>query len=414
MRDSVAERKTSFFYGYWISVAGLLLLFLWSGVGFYAFGIFFKPIQEEFNWGRGVTSVAFTMLYLVQAGISPLIGKLTDHYDPKKVIMLGAILTSFGLALLSFTSSLPYFYLAYSVTGLGLSAIGMIPISVVISNWFVRKRGMAIGIAASGVGAGGLILAPVIGAFLIPSFGWRAAYQILAIFSILLITAVVQLVIKTNPDELGLHPDGVPPLETVGENKILQGWGLEATLKTSTFWLIVGAFVVFNVAQVGTIQHLVNYLTDIGFSISTATVTLSYVGLGSTVGKFLFGYASDRLPAKHCTIISFLLTLLATLILILIRPFSSLVVLWAYALIMGLGIGGWAPLQSVLISKSFGLAHYGAIYGVLTLFHNISTGMGPVFFGYLYDVTAGYYLAFIASLILYLTAIVFTLALKHL
>lgn len=417
MRDSATERKTSFFYGYWISAAGLLLLFLWSGVGFYAFGIFFKPIQEEFNWGRGVTSVAFTMLYLVQAITSPFIGKLTDRYGPKKVIMLGALLTSLGLALLSFTSSLPYFYVAYAVTGLGLAAIGMLPISVVISNWFVRRRGMAIGIAASGVGAGGLVLAPVIGAFLIPSFGWRAAYQILALFSIILIAAVVQFVIKTNPDEMGLHPDGVLQLETAGGTKILhrpsEGWKLEAALKTSTFWLIVGAFVVFNVAQVGTIQHLVNHLTDIGFSVAAATVTLSGVGLGSTIGKFLFGYASDRLSAKHCTTISFLLVLLATIILILVRSSSPPEVVWAFALMMGLGIGGWAPLQSVLISQSFGLAHYGEIYGVLALFHNVSTGMGPAFFGYVYDVTQGYYSAFIASLILYSTATVFTLALKR-
>lgn len=90
-----------FFYGYWILLAGLLLLFIMSGVGFYAFGVFFKPIQQEFGWGRGVTSVAFTMFYLVQAASSPFIGRLTDHYGPKKIIMLGGLILGLGLAILS-------------------------------------------------------------------------------------------------------------------------------------------------------------------------------------------------------------------------------------------------------------------------------------------------------------------------
>lgn len=415
-RDKSLTVKTKLFYGYWISAAGLLLLFLYSGVGFYAFGLFFKPIQAEFNWSRGVTSVAFTMLYLVQAILSPFIGRLTDRYGPKKIITSGALITSLGLALLSFTNSLPYFYAAYAVTGLGLSAIGMIPISTAISNWFIKKRGLALGIAASGVGVGGLLLAPVIGDFLIPNFGWRVAYQTLALLSGVLIITIAQLVIRTSPHEMGLHPDGeLSEVETGTESTspLDEGWRLNAALKTSTFWLIVGAFIMFNIGQVGTIQHLVNHLTDIGFPTAIAVTTVSIVGLGSTVGKLLFGYISDRVEPKYCAALSFLLTLTATIILITISPTSLPVVVWAFALIYGLGIGGWAPLESVLTCSNFGLAYYGAIYGVVYLFHNISTGMGPIFFGYIFDVTNGYYLAFIASLFLYSAATVSILILRR-
>ncbi|MFH0748592.1 MAG: MFS transporter [Candidatus Bathyarchaeota archaeon] len=393
-----------------------MFLSFYSGVGFYAFGIFFKPIQEEFNWSRGVTSFAFTMLYLVQAVSSPFIGKLTDGFGPKRVIIVGAIITSLGLTLLSLTSSLLFFYSSYAVTGLGLSAIGLIPISSFVSNWFIKKRGLAIGIAASGVGVGGLVLAPIIGDFLIPTFGWRATYQILAIMSGLFILVLAHFVLKPNPHDFGLHPDGEiseTEMKISSFSSLSEGWKLEDALRCSTFWLIVGAFIMFNIGQVGTIQHLVSHLTDIGFPTSIAVSTISLIGLGSTIGKFFFGFISDKLSAKYCTATSFALTLIATIILIVLTPVSHPVLTWVFALMFGLGIGGWAPLASVLTSQNFGLTYYGTIYGIVSLFHNVSTGMGPIFFGYIYDTSKSYDLAFTASLILYSAATVFILVLQR-
>jgi MFS family permease len=409
--------KFQFFYGYWILVAGLFLLLLYSGVGYYAFGIFFKPIQEELNLSRGVISVAFTMFYLVQAISSPFIGRLTDRYGPKKIINLGAFITGLGLTLLSLTTNLPHLYIAYAITGLGCSAMGFIPVSTVISNWFIERRGGALGIAGIGMGMGGLVLAPIIGIFLIPSFGWRTAYQILALLSVILVTVTAQFVIKTSPQEMALHPDGIESSKAVDEtrnpSKPSGGWMLNEALKTSTFWLITGAFVMFNMAQVGITQHLVNHLTDIGFPLATATAALSCIGLGNAIGKFLFGYSSNRFAAKYCAAIGFLLGIVATSILITVNSTSPLVFIWVYALIMGLSIGCWVPLTSVLMSSSFGLAHYGAIYGVWSIFHNISVGISPTFFGYVYDSTHGYYWAFTVSLGFYSAATAFILALRR-
>ena len=182
-------------------------------------------------------------------------------------------------------------------------------------------------------------------------------------------------------------------------------------LKTSTLWLIIGAFIMFNIAQVGTIQHLINHLTDVDFSATTAATAVSFTGLGSTVGKFLFGSLSDRIPARYCVVISFSLCLAATIILLSVVSTSSLVILLTYALIMGFGIGGWTPLEAILTSQNFGLIHYGAISGVVPLFYNISTGVGPTVFGYIYDVTQGYYWALILSLALYIVATVSIVAL---
>lgn len=404
---------TKFFYGYWILLAGLLLLFIMSGVGFYAFGVFFKPIQQEFGWGRGVTSVAFTMFYLVQAISSPFIGRLTDHYGPKKIITLGGLILGLGLAILSLTTDLLHFYLGYAVAGLGCSSVGMIPVSLIISSWFTHGRGTAVGIASSGMGLGGLVLPPIVGIYLIPNLGWRIAYQILAVSSFLSVIVIAQVMIKTSPHEIS-HSENV---EHSDEAKLSyqpsRGWTLNAALKTSTFWFIMSAFVMFQLAQVGTIQHLVNHLTDIGFPVAMATVILSTVSLISAVGKLLFGYISDRLEAKYCATLSFLLGLVATAVLITVNPASSLLFIGLYILAMGLAIGGWAPLTSILISRNFGMEHYGAIFGAFSLFQYVSTGVSPTFFGYVYDSTHQYYWAYVSALVFYAAATVSILSLRR-
>ena len=391
--------RPTVFYGYWILAASLVSLFIMSSVGFYSFGIFFKPIQEEFAWGRGVISVAFLLIYLVQAIVSPFIGRLAERYGPKTVITIGAFVLGSGLFLLSLTTNILHFYAAYALTGLGNSAIGMITISALISNWFVRRRGLAIGIASTGVGLGGLIATPVIGIFLIPTFGWRASYQILAILTVMLVSIPAQFVIKTHPRELGLSPDGIEAFETATDSRNASGrpdgWTVNAALHTSTFWLIAGAYVLFMLATTGASQHLINHLTDIGLSVATATTALSIVGLGSTVGKFTFGTVSDVLAPKYCAAMSFFAGIVSIL-LIITDPTTPIVLLSSF--IMGLSIGGWAPLTSMLIGSNFGLAHYGSTYGVLTLFQNIGTGVSTTFYGYVYDATDSYRWAYIVAL----------------
>ncbi len=414
----VSIEKPKLFYGYWILLAGFICLFVNSGIGFYSFGILFKPIQSQFGWSREVTSIAFTSKYFVQAAAAPFVGRLIGRYGAKNVITLGALITVASLFLLSFTQDLWYFYTGYAIMGVGLASIGQIPVSLVVSNWFVKRRGTAIGIVGIGIGAGGIVMSPIIGEILIPNFGWRATYQILAIISLVLVIATVQLIMKTTPQEIGLTPDGLDSSKPVEKKKLLRNrsednWTWKATVRTPTFWLIVVAFVLYSIGQVGTMQHLVNHLTDIQFSVLTATLAVSLTGFGSAVGKFFFGFLSDYLEAKYCTIISFLFVLVSVVMLLFLTPTSSPAFFWAFSLLMGLGVGGWVPLESILISSNFGMANYGSIYGFLTLFHNVATGVGPVFFGYIYDVNGSYYWAFIATIIMLAVGVVAILALRR-
>ncbi len=408
--------KSRMFYGYWILAASMLALFIQSAAGFYSFGIFFKPVSEEFGWNREITSLAFLLLLTIGAPISPLIGRLTDRYGPKIVVIIGAFIMALGLFLTSLTNSLAIFYLGYAINGVGGAFLSMIPIGVLISKWFVKRRGMAVGITATGIGLAGFIMAPIIGNVFIPSFGWRTSYQILAVLSVVLVAVPIQLIVKRSPEEMGLYPDNASAPVTVKATEhaapVSKGWGVKAALSTSTFWFIVGAYVLFGIFTTGASQHLVNNFLDIGFATATATAALSFVGLGSSVGKFSFGFACDYLSPKYCGAISFTSGIAALLLLTLPGPSVAIMLLLSF--LLGLCIGGWVPVTTMMISANYGLFNYGQIYGIFTTFQGIAGGVGPTFFGYIYDTTGSYYPAYLMSIAALAVAIVLILATRRL
>ena len=148
-------------------------MFTYAGTGYYAFSLFYKPLEAEFGWGRGTISVAFTIYFVIQALTSPFIGQLVDRYGARKLITLGALISGLGFLWLTFMQDLYSFYGGYVVIGLGATAMGIVPTTQVVSNWFTKRRGFALGIMSTGIGAGAVVLAPIVGAYLIPGFGWR-------------------------------------------------------------------------------------------------------------------------------------------------------------------------------------------------------------------------------------------------
>ena len=244
-------RKPSISYGYWILATCFVCLCVFSGVGMYAFGIFFKPVMNEFGWSRGAVSFAFTMLYLVQGLFQPVAGRFTDRYGPRKVIISGALIAGLGFALLCFTNSLWHYYLYYGIVGIGLAALGLVPMSSLISSWFTQRTGTALGIATTGIGVGGVILSPVIGTYLIPNFGWRPSFFILAILIWLVTVPVALFVIRDRPP-ISATPqtDPLPETAELSPSDSVQ-WTLKMALKTSTFWLVVAGFLLSNFAWIG-------------------------------------------------------------------------------------------------------------------------------------------------------------------
>ena len=408
MQNIFPWRRPKIFYGYWIVAALFFSAFIHSGCGFYVFSLFVRPLQAEFGWGRGDIMVAITIYMILQGAASPIVGKLYQRYGAKRLLAIGALVQGLGFALLPQMQSLWQYYLLYTVIGLGMAGSGMVPATAIISNWFVKRRGTALGIMATGIGAGGVVMAPLVGGYFLPNFGWEISYLVLAVTTWLFIPLAL-FVVKTKPSEKGLYPDGASEeeaaVETAVTSSFATGFSLRAALATATFWLIAVSFLTANFSYIGIIQNQVAHLEDIGFSSALAATILSAVGVGSLIGKFGFGRLCDRIPAKYVWGIAVGLQAIGIAIFVNVGPTSSTSVLWLYAIIIGLGIGGNLPTMSMLISTYFGLANYGVIFGMLHLVANIGTAAGPVFTGYMFDNTGTYQLAFTVLLVLYVVAL---------
>lgn len=393
------SKKPKLFYGYWIVVATFFCLFIQSGCAFFAFSLFVKPLQAEFGWGRGGIMLGFTIFILVGGLAAPYIGRLVDRYAARNVIAIGAFIAGLGFALLSRLNSIWYFYLCYAVIGVGMAAVGHISATAVVSNWFKKWRGTAIGIMSGGMGAGGFAIAPLIGGWTIPNLGWKVSYFVLALVTWLVIPLSL-LVIKTKPADMGLYPDGRQDseVEVTASLPTTENISPRMAFTTSSFWLIAFTFLAFGFSRDGILQSQVPYLVDVGFSPAMGATVFGVVGLWSLMGKPCFGWLCDRINAKYACAIGLGFELVGIIILMSVQPASPMSLIWLYTIIMGLGIGCWVPTMSMLISTNFGLTAYGVIFGIISLVQSAGCATGPLMAGYMYDTMSSYRWAFIILL----------------
>ncbi len=406
MRFSGSKRV---FYGYYLVVVTFIILVLFNGCAVSVFSLFVRPLEESLGRGRGEIMAGFTFFYLLVGFASPLVGRLVDRYGARPVIPVGAIVMGSGFLLLSHASELWLFYLGYVIVGTGAAALGPVPCSAVISNWFKRKRGTALGFMAAGIGAGGVIMAPFVG-FMLSHFDWRTAYLSMGILIVVVIVPLALALIRTKPSEMGLYPDGdaAPPFvpdESGQKHNGSAGFTLKQATGTSAFWLIAVAFSFSNFANMSVFQASSSFLSDSGYPIATAASALGAVGFGSATGKIVFGWLCDRIQANRACAIGIALQLAGTLMLMSVRPDSTVLLVWGYGLLLGLGVGAWLPTLSMLSSNNFGLLHYGAVFGTLNLLNATGTATGPLFSGLVHDVTGSYLGAFVTCAILMAIAI---------
>ncbi|MDD5082241.1 MAG: MFS transporter, partial [Dehalococcoidales bacterium] len=365
-----------------------------------------KPIEADLSWSRGTIMVAFSIFTLVAGVTAPFIGRLIDQYGARKVIIIGAIVFGSALISLRFMSSLWHLYVAHAILGIGSVALGHIAQGTVVSNWFKRRRGLAIGIMSTGVGIGGFTLSPLIGGYLIPNLGWRTSYLILGILVLATLLPLASLVIRSKPADMGLFPDGaeITPDSTPIGNVPAPKSGdmtLKLALATSTFWLIAVSFLTSSFSQSSVLQSEVNYLTDIGFPLALVATVHGMVGLGSAIGKFGFGWLCDRIAPKYSAVLGHLLIIGSIVTLLNLQPTSPPFLLWLYVACLGLGLGSWLPTMSMLVSTNFGLASYGAIIGMVSLAQGLGSSSGPLVANLIHDAWGQYRPAFIVALFLF-------------
>ncbi|MFC1990667.1 MFS transporter [Chloroflexota bacterium] len=383
--------KNKLFYGYWLVLVGFITTTLNWGVGFYGFSVLNTAIGDEFGWSRSTVMAAFTIFVMAGAVISPLVGRLADRRGPRQVLFLGLITMSLALVLLSKISSVWNYYLLYLLLGVGSVLMGIIPLSMLISNWFYRLRGTMQGLAFAGIGFGGLALSPVVGNYLIPNIGWRNTYLAMALLVLAIMLLLILFVVRNHPHQRGLQPYGKEKAEasSVGTIEINAETGLsfKEALGTPTFWVVGVTSSLYGLSSTAGLQNQVSVLTGQGFTATSAVNAIGVIGLFSAVGKFLFGFLCDRIDPKYSAAIMYGLMTCSLIIMVEARSMTQL---WLYAVLQGLAQGGWAPTLAMLTLRYFGTKHYGTVLGTVHLIFFIGTSIGPMIAGFVYDQIGSY------------------------
>jgi MFS family permease len=336
-------------------------------------------------------------------------GWALDKYGPKKVTLAMGLFTGFSLIISSQVLTAWQLYISYGVLlALGTGALFAV-VNSTTSRWFVKKRGLAVGITSSAGAIGGVILAPF-SALLLLQFDWRISFIILGAISLVILVPVSQLM-KRDPGEIGLLPDGIEPEMEHGKSPgplmISQqdGLALSESSKTRQFWFLAMIWLFLAVSVQMVLAHVIPHAKDQGISPIDAAFIISLIGVGAVLGRVIDGRLSDIVGRKLPAITSGIIQVAALISLIFIR---DLWMFYVFALFFGYGWGGMGTQVTLLVGDIFGLRSIGANLGAITSGWNVGAAIGPALGGIIYDITGNYYPAFAIAAFGMLLAIIFS------
>jgi MFS family permease len=380
------------FYG-WVIVGGAFMVFFVAYGAQYSFGVFFASLLDEFHWSRGSLSGAFSLYAFAYCVAGFPAGRLTDAWGPGRVIALGGVFLGSALAGMSLVTALWQPYVLYGV----VAALGMgtayVPCSTTVVRWFVRRRGLAAGLASSG-GSVGTFLLPLAAQTLVTAVGWRGAYLVFGL-AVLVVLGLVARVMRRDPESVGLAPDGDPrpgvpaPAAAAGA-----GWPLRRALRHRAFWLLGATFTATWIPVFIPLVHLVPLARDLGHSALVGASVVSAVGAGAVVGRLAMGALSDRLGRRPTVAIALAMQALAFLGFVVAH---GLLALYATALAFGYSYGAVSALFPAVISDFFGREQAGALVGFLFALAGSMAAWGPLGAGLIHDATGRYDLAFVLA-----------------
>ncbi len=410
--STVVKGNGRLFYG-WIIVAACFFIATITFGAAFSFGVFLNPFRESFGWTSAAVSGAYSLCLLVYTSFGIVAGWGTDKYGPKKTAILGGLLLGLGLLLTSRVNSLWQLYTSYALIGIGISP-AYAPLMTTVSRWFVKRRGLALGIISAGIGAGPLIMAPL-ASYLISTSGWRSAFLVMAATAGLIVIAAFLL--KRSPEEIGEFANGEMYHGSTPEPKTkvskvtpeLSEFSFREAIGTRAFWLLGSMNLTVGIGLLIVITHIVAYSESQGISPITAATVLSIISGASIAGRVIMGMASDSIGRKKVFIICVSIEGLMLLWLIVA---SSVWTLFLFAAVFGFCFGGHAPQFPALTGETLGLGHMGTILGAVAFFWGAGGALGSILAGYIFDTTGSYTSAFvIGAAAMFLTAAI-TLFLK--
>lgn len=372
-------------------VATLAFLVLGFTRGLHSsFGVFFVALLDHFNWSRGATAGVFSLVLVVDAVLSPVVGYLLDRFGTKNIVCAGCLFLAAGLFLSSTIQSLWQFYIFFGlVAAVGITFTGMVPHVFLVSEWFISNRASAIGFVYAGTGAGILLLAPL-SEWLLSNFGWARTFQTFAVVVLVLLSPLVLIFYRHGPygETLRSKKESKP-----GDNQ----WTVKLALRSLQFWLL---FVSRIFAAAGTtviVTHQVAHVVDVGFTKLLAASIFGFAGITSSFGRVIFGFIADRLSKQVAYTLNILMTVVGVGALMLLRDPSQAWLLYVYVIFFGIGFGSRAVIFSALTADIFAGKGFGAILGYSSVAVGVGGALGSYLGGVFHDWTGSYLVSFALS-----------------
>ena len=392
--------RLPFFYG-WLLVAAAFVTMAVGVNARTAFSLLFPAILDEFGWERGMTAGVFSFGFLVSAMVTPCIGWAMDLRGPRLVIELGVAAMGAGLLLAALVSQPWQLYLSLgALVGGGGNCLAYTGQSLYLTNWFVRRRGLALSIAFSGVGIGSITVLPWV-ASLIADAGWRTACLRLGIL-VLVLLAPLNLLLRRRPEDLGLEADGTASSTAVvarTANVVDHAWAaidwtLWQALRTARFWWLAGGYFCGLFTWYAVQVHQTKYLIEVGFGAGEAALALGLVSLVAIPGQIAFGHLSDRIGREWVWTIGNMGFVLSCILLILLHDTPTKTLL--YAMVLAQGTVGYSltSVMGAIAAEIFEGRHFGRIFGTVMVAAILGGAAGPWLTGALYDATGSYSPAF--------------------
>jgi MFS family permease len=377
-------RKFRFFYGWVIVCVGFLSVATFGLISSY--GTLIRPLESQLHASRTAISAAYSVEMACYALFAALMGWLGDRWGPRATLWLSAVLMGGGFALCSTVHHLWQLYLFVGLAGAGRSAVFVVSTSTV-TRWFVRKRGLAVGATACGIGFG-LLVVPPICEHIVSSRGWQSAFLFLGTLAFLT-NLIAGIFIKSKPEDLGLKPLGFGEEPSQAARISIREFTLAEILRARAFWAVYLTAIFCYGAEQMLVVHLVPYCATLGIAAAQASLGLSCLGIGTIVGRIGMGWISDRIGRVHTLMLSCALQMLTTFALMAVRGPG---VMYGVAMLVGVGYGGWVVMNVLVLGDFFGLKNLGKAMGIY-LTDAILSGLGPLLGGAIFDATRSYTLA---------------------
>ena len=373
------------FYGWRVTWALAVTQTVGYGVLYYAFGVFIEPMEAELGWTRAQTSGSFSLALLLSGLTAIPVGRYVDRNGGRGLMTLGSVAGALLVLLWSYSASLTGLYLVQAGIGLVMSAVLYEVAFTVVAVWFRRKRIRAMLLLTMIAGLASTIFIPLT-TLLVSELGWRAALRVLALILAIVTVPLHALVLRRNPQALGLEPDGDPPPATprpLPEASVSPGTALRA----ASFWWLSSAFALDRLVVIAIAAHSVPLLLERGHPPALVAAAAGSIGLMQVAGRLLFTPATTRIPLTTLTVATFGLHALSLVLLLLVPGGSGV---WLFAGLFGVANGAGTLARAGLIAEFYGPAHYGGINGSMATLIALVQTVAPLGAGTIHDLAGGY------------------------